>query len=74
MAYALTVTDKRVLDRVVEILENANVDLPHDATMLEQVGKVAVTSGFKPTVGAFVAAAGDNPFSTLLRFIRHVAS
>lgn len=71
----LNANQKQHLQDAVNLMtKGQSYESPFDATVIEQVAKVAASSGFTKTDGVFLQQARDNPFSTLLRFILFVGA
>jgi hypothetical protein len=67
---ALTADEQSRLTNAINLmLKGTAVELPFDANVIDAVAKVAASSGFEPTNGAFKEDAKNNPISTLLRWV-----
>jgi len=70
----LSTDNKNKLQHAIDAMVKTNAtELPFDATIIEQVGRVAVSSGFESAM-KFQQDCRDNPISTLLRFAKFLGT
>jgi hypothetical protein len=73
MAITFSASDYAALVSASQLMTlGSATELPFDATVIERVAKVAVSSGFASSTGAFLEAAKLNPISTLLNFAAYL--
>ena len=74
MAITLSALSKVQLQHAIDsMVRESAVELPFDATVIEEVGRVAAASGFE-SAGKFQEDAKLNPISVLLRFLLYLGS
>jgi len=71
----LSATDAARLQHAIDsmVKENA-VELPFDANVIDELSRVAVSSGFLVSSGSFKRDCGLRPISTLLRFAKFLGT
>jgi len=75
MAITLNTTQKAQLNSAIDrYVKGSAVENVEDAQISETVAKVAASTGFTVSDGAFLQQIRDRPVSTLLRFILYIGS
>lgn len=75
MAITLNTTQKAQLQLAIDkYVKSSAVENVEDSQISEIVAKVAASTGFTVSDGAFLQQIRDNPVSTLLRFILYIGT
>jgi hypothetical protein len=73
MARTFSQAEDDTLDNAVSLLKISTAyNTPFDATVMQQVAKVAASSGFTKSTGGFTERAKDAPILTLLQFLNYI--
>jgi hypothetical protein len=75
MAVQLTALEQATLTKAINLmLQGQAYETPFDERVAETVARVAVSSGFLETDGAFLESIRNNPISTLLEFVLYIGT